>query len=66
MTTLLLLQSQKPNTMIRCPCGITFDSHDPAGSYVRRQHWRSLNLVIMARAACPICLNLVGVAVTYL
>ena len=43
MTTLLLLQSQKPNTMIRCPCGITFDSHDPAGSYVRRQHWRSLN-----------------------
>jgi hypothetical protein len=33
-----LLPSQKPNTMMRCPCGITFDSHDPAGSYVHRQH----------------------------
>jgi hypothetical protein len=33
-----LLPSQKPDTMMRCPCGITFDSHDPAGSYVHRQH----------------------------
>jgi hypothetical protein len=30
--------SQKPNTMMRCPCGVTFDSHDPAGSYVHRGH----------------------------
>jgi hypothetical protein len=30
--------SQKPNTMMRCPCGETFDSHDPAGSYVHRSH----------------------------
>ena len=27
-----LLPSQKPNSMMRCPCGETFDSHDPAGS----------------------------------
>jgi hypothetical protein len=33
-----LLPSQKPNTMMRCPCGDRFDSHDPAGSYVHRQH----------------------------
>jgi hypothetical protein len=33
-----LLPSQKPNTMMRCPCGERFDSHDPAGSYVHRQH----------------------------
>jgi hypothetical protein len=33
-----LLPSQKPDTMMRCPCGITFDSHYPAGSYVHRQH----------------------------
>jgi hypothetical protein len=32
------LPSQKPNTMMRCPCGETFDSHDPAGSYVHRAH----------------------------
>jgi hypothetical protein len=34
----LLLPSQKPDTMMRCPCEITFDSHDPAGSYAHRQH----------------------------
>jgi hypothetical protein len=33
-----LLPSQKPNSMMRCPCGETFDSHDPAGSYVHRVH----------------------------
>jgi hypothetical protein len=33
-----MLPSQKPNTMMRCPCGEGFDSHDPAGSYVHRQH----------------------------
>jgi hypothetical protein len=33
-----LLPSQKPNTMMRCPCGATFDSHDPSGSYVHRGH----------------------------
>jgi hypothetical protein len=33
-----LQPSQKPNTMMRCPCGETFDSHDPAGSYVHRRH----------------------------
>jgi hypothetical protein len=33
-----LLPSQKPNSMMRCPCGTTFDSHDPPGSYVHRVH----------------------------
>jgi hypothetical protein len=33
-----LLPSQNPNTMMRCPCGVTFDSHDPQGSYVHRGH----------------------------
>lgn len=33
-----LLPSQKPGTMMRCPCGERFDSHDAAGSYVHRQH----------------------------
>jgi hypothetical protein len=33
-----LLASQKPNSMMRCPCGVTFDSHHPAGSYVHRGH----------------------------
>jgi hypothetical protein len=33
-----LLPSQKPNSMMRCPCGETFDSHDPPGSYVHRVH----------------------------
>jgi hypothetical protein len=33
-----LLPSQKPNTIVRCPCGEAFDSHDPDGSYVHRQH----------------------------
>jgi hypothetical protein len=30
--------SQKPNSMMRCPCGKTFDSHDPPGSYIHRGH----------------------------
>jgi len=32
------LPSQKPSTMMGCACGARFDSHDPAGSYVHRQH----------------------------
>jgi len=32
------LPSQKSNTLMRCPCGVIFDSHDPAGSYVHRAH----------------------------
>jgi hypothetical protein len=31
-----LLPSQKPNLMMRCPCGVAFDSRDPDGSYVYR------------------------------
>jgi hypothetical protein len=33
-----MMSSQRPNTMMRCPCGETFDSHDPAGSYIHRGH----------------------------
>jgi hypothetical protein len=33
-----LIPSQKPNTMMRCPCGERFDSHDPAGSLPHRRH----------------------------
>ena len=33
-----LLPSQRPNWMMRCPCGVAFDSHDPNGSYVHRGH----------------------------
>jgi hypothetical protein len=32
------LPSQIPTTMMGCPCGARFDSHDPAGSYVHREH----------------------------
>ncbi|WP_141688495.1 hypothetical protein [Bradyrhizobium paxllaeri] len=32
------LPTQLPNTMMKCPCGRTFDSHDPGGSYVHREH----------------------------
>ena len=32
------LPSQKPNSMMRCPCGERFDSHDPAGNYDHRGH----------------------------
>jgi hypothetical protein len=32
------LPSQIPTTMMGCPCGVRFDSHDPARSYVHRQH----------------------------
>jgi hypothetical protein len=32
------LPSQRPNSMMRCPCGVRFDSHDPAGGYVHRGH----------------------------
>jgi hypothetical protein len=30
--------SQIPSSMMRCPCGVRFDSHDPAGSYAHRGH----------------------------
>jgi hypothetical protein len=33
-----LLPSQRPNSWMGCPCGERFDSHDPAGSYVHREH----------------------------
>jgi hypothetical protein len=32
------LPSQNPNSMMTCPCGEFFDSHDPEGSYVHRRH----------------------------
>jgi hypothetical protein len=32
------LPSQIPTSMMGCPCGESFDSHDPAGSYVHRGH----------------------------
>jgi hypothetical protein len=32
------MPSQMPNSMMRCPCGEMFDSHDPAGSYAHRVH----------------------------
>jgi hypothetical protein len=32
------LPSQISTTMMGCPCGARFDSHDPAGSYVHRGH----------------------------
>jgi hypothetical protein len=33
-----LMPSQKPNTMMRCPCGATFNTRDHAGSYLHRRH----------------------------
>ncbi len=33
-----LLPSQRASFMMRCPCGTTFDSHDPADNYVHRGH----------------------------
>jgi hypothetical protein len=32
------LPSQSPNSMMTCPCGELFDSHDPDGSYIHRGH----------------------------
>ena len=32
------LPSQIPTSMMGCPCGVRFDSHDPAGSYIHRGH----------------------------
>jgi hypothetical protein len=32
------LPSQIPSSMMMCPCGERFDSHDPERSYVHRQH----------------------------
>jgi hypothetical protein len=32
------LPSQIPSSMMRCPCGERFDSHDPEGNYVHRGH----------------------------
>jgi hypothetical protein len=33
-----LLPCQRRSTTMRCPCGERFDSHDPTGSYVHREH----------------------------
>ena len=33
-----LLPSQKPSPLMTCPCGEVFDSHNPEGSYVHREH----------------------------
>ena len=30
--------SQMPNSLMRCPCGMRFDSHKPDQSYPHRQH----------------------------
>jgi hypothetical protein len=32
------LPTQFPSSMMGCPCGARFDSHDSAGSYVHRQY----------------------------
>jgi hypothetical protein len=32
------LPSQIFSSMMTCPCGVAFDSHDPEGSYVHRVH----------------------------
>jgi hypothetical protein len=32
------MPSQMPSSLMTCPCGETFDSHDPEGSYVHRVH----------------------------
>ncbi|GIQ78448.1 hypothetical protein [Bradyrhizobium sp. RD5-C2] len=32
------LPSQQPSSLMRCPCGVMFDSHRPAESHVHRQH----------------------------
>ncbi|MGY4224295.1 hypothetical protein ACVMIH_001656 [Bradyrhizobium sp. USDA 4503] len=32
------LPSQQPSSLMRCPCGATFDSHRPAESYAHREH----------------------------
>jgi hypothetical protein len=32
------LLSQIPTTLMTCPCGIRFDSHDPEASYIHRVH----------------------------
>jgi hypothetical protein len=32
------MPSQMPSSLMTCPCGETFDSHDPGGSYVHRVH----------------------------
>jgi hypothetical protein len=32
------MPTQVPNSMMRCPCGVCFDSHKPDESYPHRQH----------------------------
>jgi hypothetical protein len=32
------MPSQMPSSLMTCPCGVAFDSHDPEGSYVHRVH----------------------------
>jgi hypothetical protein len=30
--------ARMPSSLMMCPCGEAFDSHDPEGSYVHRVH----------------------------
>ena len=32
------LDTEIPNSMMRCVCGVVFDSHDPEGSLPHRRH----------------------------
>jgi len=32
------MSTEKPNSIMPCPCGVRFDSHDPDDSYVHRGH----------------------------
>jgi hypothetical protein len=31
-------RAKLPSSLMRCVCGVTFDSHKPAGSYDHRLH----------------------------
>jgi hypothetical protein len=37
------MPTQVPNSMMRCPCGMRFDSHKPDESYPHRQHIYAIN-----------------------
>jgi hypothetical protein len=43
-----LMPSQRPNSMMTCPCGERFDSHDPAGSpmFQGRRDFASERLIV--------------------
>jgi hypothetical protein len=44
------LPSRIFSSMMTCPCGVAFDSHDPEGSYVHRGHM-TLNETLTHREA---------------